>query len=235
MAPAAVPAPAVAPVQSVAVTPVAPSVPVVSLPPAEIEGEAPSVTAQPEPEAPQESVETVETVEALEVDPSDTAVRSSLRPQLPTKRPTPKPNGFSNGSSQTTPARRAPAPRIESPLTAYKRDGSNIFGQQGGGTRSGGQGFRNSRNTGNSSTTNYAGQVLAQLNRTSPVAVSGRGWARVLFQINPDGTLGSVVIVDSSGSRSIDRGAVQQVRAAGRFPRPPGGQSRRLNFFYRIQ
>lgn len=227
-----------APVSPVAVVPVAPSVPVVSLQPSEIEAETPETTVEVEPEpplAPVETVETVETVDDVDPDISETAITTSLRPRLPTKRPTPKPEGLSGGSSQTTTARRAPAPLIESPLTAFKRDGTNTIGRRSNGTRSGGQGARNSFSGGNSGVTNYAGRVLAQLNRTARVAVSGRGWARVLFLINPNGTLESVVVVDSSGSRAIDRAAQQQVRSAGRFPSPPDGKSRRLNFFYRIQ
>lgn len=224
IAPSAAVPPTAAPTPPVTVAPVPLSVPVVSIEPVESAPDTPETIVQPVPEPPQDPVEN---------DASDTAVTTSLRPRLPTKRP--PPNGLSDGSSQTTTARRAPAPLIESPLTAYKRNGSNIFGQQGSRPQRGGQGFRNSRSAGNSDTTNYVGLVLSQLNRTASVPVSGRGWARVLFRINPDGTLASVVIVDSSGSSSIDRAAQQQVRSAGSFPRPPGGKSRSLNFFYRIQ
>jgi TonB family protein len=135
----------------------------------------------------------------------------------------------------TEPLETEPSELIESPLTAYKRGGANVFGQQGSGAQSGRQGFGTSRATGNSDVTNYAGQVLVHLNRTAPVPVSGRGWARVFFQINADGTLASVDILDSSGSRTIESAARQQVRTAAPFPRPPGGESRRLTFVYRIQ
>ena len=218
-----------APVPPVAVAPVTPSVPAVSLLPSEIQPQTPPVTVQPEPEPPQDPVETVDS------DISETATITSLRPRLPTAKPSFEATGIPDGSAQTNRVQRAPAPRIQSPLTAFRRDGVDIFAGQGGGARSGGQNLSNALNTGNSSVTNYAGRVLAQLNRTAPVAVSGRGWARVLFQIKADGTLGSVVVVDSSGSSSIDRAAQRQVRSAGRFPPPPDGKSRRLNFFYRIR
>ncbi|MEP1961432.1 TonB family protein [Tateyamaria sp.] len=226
---------ATAPIPPVAVAPVAPSVPVVSLEPAEIEPETPDIATPAEPEPIGDPVETANTVEPVENDASETAVTTSLRPQLPTQRPAPKPTGLSTGSSQTTTARRAPAPRIESPLTAFKRDGTSTIGRRSNGSRSGGTGLRNSFSGGNSGVTNYAGRVLSQLNRTSPVAVTGNGWARVFFLINPNGTLASVSVVDSSGSSSINRAAQQQVRSAGRFPRTPDGKSRRLSFFYRIR
>ncbi len=216
------------PVPPVAVTSVTPSVPVVSLEPAEIEPEAPPATFEPEPEPSQESSE------APEAGPSGLAVATSLRPLLRPERPSSEPDGIPDGSSEQDFARLAPSQLIESPLTAYKRDGTNVFGGQGGRARSAGQGFQSSRGPGNSDVTNYAGLVLVHLNRTPPVAVSGRGWARVFFNISPDGTLASVDIIDSSGSEEIGRAAKQQVRSAVPFPRPPDGKNKILNFVYRI-
>jgi len=71
------------------------------------------------------------------------------------------------------------------------------------------------------------------LNRATVVHVSGRGFARVLFQINPDGSLAWVDVIDSSGSDEIDRAAKAQVQNAAPFPRPPNGKSRKLSFAYR--
>ncbi|MDW3222976.1 MAG: TonB family protein [Paracoccaceae bacterium] len=166
---------------------------------------------------------------------SETRVTTSLRPRLRTPRQSSGPEGLANGTPELRDTRLAPAQTIESPLTAYQRDGTNVFAGQSGGTRSGGIGFRNSSGPGNSDVTNYAGQVLVHLNRVRPIAVSGKGWARVFFEINPDGTLASVDIIDGVGSPEIERAAKAQVRNGVPFPRPPGGRSRKLNFVYRIQ
>ena len=222
--PVAVPSAAV-PVPPVAAT----AVPVVPLEPSENEQESPDVTLEVEEEPSQDPAETLET------DPSELAVTTSLRPQLRAERPSAEPRGLPDGSSADNETRLAPSQVIESPLTAYKRDGTDVFGGIRGGARSSGQGFGSARGPGNSDVTNYAGQVLMHLNRTPPVAVSARGWARIFFQINPDGTLASVDIIDGSGSREIDLAAKQQVRNAAPFPRPPGGKSRRLNFVYQIE
>ena len=189
-----------------------PSAPVVPLQPSDIDPEPPVTIAEPEP--PQTPTDPVDSA------PSDLAVTTSLRPRLPAQRPSPAPEGLPDGASENTEARLAPSQLIESPLTAYRRDGANVFGQLGGGAQSGRQGFGAALGAGNSDATNYAGQVLVHLNRTAPVPVTGKGWARVLFLINPDGSLASVDVLDSSGSRPIERAVREQVRSAAPFPPP---------------
>ncbi|MEQ3708757.1 MAG: TonB family protein [Tateyamaria sp.] len=223
--PTAVPS-APAPVPPVSQIPVVPSVPVVSLQPSDIEPETPVTPIEPEP------TQTPE--EAIDTEPSELAVTTSLRPRLPAKRPPSAQEGAADGAPENLETRLAPSQLIESPLTAYKRGGANVFGQQGSQTGASRQGFGVSRNSGNSDVTNYVGQVLVHLNRTPSVPVSGKGWARVFFQINPDGSLASVAVLDSSGSRSIEGAAKLQVRSAVPFPRPPSGKRRTLNFIYRI-
>jgi TonB family protein len=195
------------------------------LEPSETEVEAPVTPTAPASQPPQQ------TVEAIDSDISDQATAISQRPQAPTKRPTLVRKGSFGGSSTTTTTRRAPSRRIESPLSSYSRSGVDIFAQSGNGARSG----ISARNTGNATTTNYAGLVLAQLNRTASVPVSGAGWAQVIFVISANGALASVDIIDSSGSRSINSAARQQVRSAAPFPPPPSGKSRRLSFSYQTQ
>ncbi|MEM1074209.1 MAG: TonB family protein [Pseudomonadota bacterium] len=170
-----------------------------------------------------------------DADASELAVTASLRPRLPTQRPPVSTAGLEDGSDALDATRRAPSDLIESPLAAYKRDGTNLFAGRSGGARSGGVGFLNSRNTGNSDVTNYAGQVLVHLNRVKPAAVSARGWARVFFEISPDGSLAWVDIIDGSGSREVDRAARAHIKNAVPFPRPPNGNSRKLNFVYQIR
>lgn len=161
--------------------------------------------------------------------PSGTGVATSARPQQRPERQFSQPLGETNGAADQPTQRAAPTELIESPLTAFRRDGTNLFAGRRSGSQSTG-----ALGPGNATVTNYAGQVLVHLNRVPPVAVSARGWARVLFRINPDGTLAGVDIIDGSGSPEIERAAREHVQRGSPFPPPPSGQSRTLNFFYRI-
>ena len=144
------------------------------------------------------------------------AVRSSPRPAARSTR-------RSAAASETTGDGPPPLLLSESPLTAYARDGS-----LGGWT-----GRRGTGGSGNAAVGNYAGRVLVHLNNTPPVGATARGSARVVFVINPDGTLASVDVVQSTGTFELDNAAKSQVRRAAPFPVPPGGTSRRLSFIYR--
>ena len=167
--------------------------------------------------------------------PSVEGLVSSLRPQMRSAIQPPQPRGTLDGTADLSDGFPTPTELIESPLTAYQRDGTNLFAGQRGGARSGSIGFGSALGPGNSDVTNYAGEVLMHLNRVPPVAVSARGWARVVFRIEPDGALAFVDIIDGSGSSDIDRAAKAHVSAGVPFPRPPSGKSRMLNFIYRIQ
>ncbi|WP_282170115.1 energy transducer TonB family protein [Ruegeria atlantica] len=158
-------------------------------------------------------------------DVTELAVTSSIRPQRPERQPTPERRGVLNGARDFSEL-QFPSEVVESPLYAYRREGLDAFTSGSSGNRSGGRG------PGNSDTTNYAGEVLVHLNRAPPVFVAARGFAKVFFEINPDGTLAWVDIIDSSGSSDVDRAARAQVQAASPFPLPPGGVSRKLSFFY---
>ena len=176
----------------------------------------------PEPDLPETTSE-VEPVD--DGQPSELAVTSSIRPQRPERRPTPQRQGIKRGARDFS-ALQFPTQEVESPLATYRRKGVDAFTSGSSGTRSGGRG------PGNSDRTNYAGEVLVHLNRAPIVYVAARGFAQVFFQIDPDGSLAWVDVVDSSGSAEVNRAARAQVRAAEPFPLPPGGKSRKLSFFY---
>ena len=164
---------------------------------------------------------------------SDLAVIASLRPPPAIRRPPAPVQGGSDDGTEPVSSLLAPTQLVESPLTAYRRDGTDLIIQQNSSSRSDGLGFRASRGAGNAEATDYAGRVLVHLNRAQSIAVSGRGFARVFFQINPDGTLARVDVIDSSGVPGIDLAAKAQVRNASPFPLPPEGKSRSLVFVYR--
>ncbi len=156
------------------------------------------------------------------------AVTASLRPSI-------RPPDLSTDTAGDTPNAAPTTPQvIESPLTLYSRQGIDLFAGRQSSGRGQSAGASGGLGPGNSDTTNYAGQVLVHLNRRPPVAVAGRGWARVTFRINPDGSLASVDIIDGSGSSDIDRAARLQVRRGEPFPPPPDGRTRTLTFVYSL-
>lgn len=212
IAPAPSPAPSAAPVPDV----------IAALPPENIES-VPVETVPPE----------TESEKTPEAEASGVTLTTSLRPQSrPDVLQTQEQGTL--GDADTDTSLRAPTEIIESPLTAYARDGVDLFAGQRRESQSQSRGFDGGRGPGNANVTNYAGLVLVHLNRIPPVRVSARGWARVSFRINPDGSLASVDIIDGSGSSEIDRAARAQIRFGVPFPKPPDGQSKILSFVYRI-
>ncbi|PCH75525.1 MAG: energy transducer TonB [Rhodobacteraceae bacterium] len=213
-----------APALPVTPAPVPLAIPVIPLERETVAPVTPETTVAPTPE----ESETVKPNE--DAGDSELAVVTSLRPpssafRLPIGTP-----GQRDGSEQFSDLRNPPP--MESPLTVYQRDGIDLFAQGSRRSQSGGAGSQDFRNPGNSDVTNYAGQVLMHLNRSPPVRLTARGYARILFEINADGSLARVDILDSTGSQEIERAAKAQVRNAAPFPRPPKGAGRRLTFVY---
>lgn len=196
--------------------PVTPSaVPVVPL---ESEPVIPEAIAEPQTEA----------VPPVDEDSgSAQAVAQSIRPRTPSRRSEAVPDRLFD-SARNFDSLRFPEQAVESPLATYRRKGVDSFAVANNSSQS------SSRSGGNASSTNYAGRVLVHLNNAPTTYVPGRGHAQVFFEINPDGSLAWVNIVDSSGSPNIDRAAKAQVRSAAPFPKPPGGRSRKMSFYYRI-
>lgn len=185
---------------------------------------------------PDESPLPVETeTDAPDSTPPTGSVSSSVRPKTRPDTLANRSLGARDATATGIDGLRRPTEIIESPLSAYQRDGTNLFAGQRGGSRSGNAGPGGALGPGNSDVTNYAGEVLMHLNRVPPVAVSARGWARVVFRIEPDGSLAFVNILDANGPSDLEVAAKEHVRRGVPFPRPPGGQSRVLNFIYRIQ
>lgn len=199
---------------------------------------APTTRSAVEPEVPEAIIEAPpeeETERAPDV--SELAAAVSVRPRLPDRRPPPEsepaPEDGLTANQRTVLESfrnfdnlRNPDQLSESPLTTYQRQGVNPFSASASRNQPGGRGG------GNSDRTNYVGLVLVHLNQSEPVYVSARGFAQVFFQIDPDGSLAWVDIVDTSGSAELERAAKEQVRRAAPFPRPPNGTSRKLSFYY---
>ncbi|MEM9240256.1 MAG: energy transducer TonB [Pseudomonadota bacterium] len=129
---------------------------------------------------------------------------------------------------QEQPQRREPepAPRVQ--------QGNAQQNATAGGatTNSQSQPAQESANTGRSTTagnaaaSNYPGQVMRKLNRVPKPRVGSRGTVVVNFVIAASGGLSGVSVVRSSGSARLDQAALQVVRRAAPFPRPPAGAKR---------
>ncbi len=221
---AALPAP-VLPVVPVAPAPVPSTIPVIPLEAEPVEAEPTEAVDETEPESPV----------AEETEGSEQAVVASLRPRLRTQERQKEPRGLPGRTREFSELEIPPAQLRESPLTTYKRDRNDQNFGTPTRSRSGSLGIVGSGGSGNSDVTNYAGRVLVHLNRTPPVPVSGRGFARIFFQINADGSLAWVDVIDGTGSAEINRAAKEQIRSGAPFPLPPGGKSRKLVFVYQIR
>lgn len=91
-------------------------------------------------------------------------------------------------------------------------------------TQSGANGSKQA--AGNAEASNYPGLVMRKLSRAGKPRVDARGAAVVAFSIGGNGALSSVSLARSSGSGALDQAAVQLVRRAGPFPKPPQGARR---------
>lgn len=82
------------------------------------------------------------------------------------------------------------------------------------------------QSAGNAKSSNYRGLVMRKLSRARrPKATRGRV-ARVSFTISTSGGLSRVAVAQGSGSAAYDRKAVQLVKRAAPFPKPPAGVTR---------
>lgn len=136
----------------------------------------------------------------------------------------PRPLGRSAAFEQTN-APRAAAPRGNADRNARAGQAN---GRSEGAARSTGSG-QNAQAAGNAAASNYPGAVMARLSRVSRPSVGTRGSAVVTFSIGPGGRLADIRIARGSGSSRLDRAALQVVRRAAPFPRPPAGAQRRFS------
>jgi protein TonB len=76
----------------------------------------------------------------------------------------------------------------------------------------------------------YGRAVLTQISRTSKARAPSRGRTVVAFSISDAGALASVKVLQSSGSPDLDRVALDHIRRAAPFPKPPAGARRQFSF-----
>ncbi len=84
--------------------------------------------------------------------------------------------------------------------------------------------------SGNAEASNYAGRIKRKIIRARRKSANIRGAALVAFRMADSGTLQTISIARSSGSKRLDQIAVAQVKAAAPFPPPPAGVRRDYTF-----
>lgn len=171
---------------------------------------SPSETLQPAPETPLTAttppVETISPADdrAIEVSP-----RPPERPERETRearqqQPQPAPQGNSNRNA-----------------TAGSAAGSQATTRTQQSTRSG-----QSTASGNAAVSNYPGLVMRAISRVRKPRVGSRATVTIRFSVSASGGLASVAVARSSGNERLDLAAVQIIRRAAPFPKPPPGASR---------
>ncbi|MGP6087522.1 energy transducer TonB family protein [Antarctobacter jejuensis] len=185
-----------------------------------LEPSTPGKTAMPAPAEPASAAP--ETTERLTGQaPVHAAVTRSLRPRMRTP----------EFDAANKPAAK-PRPKAKAKPVAVASGGANRNARAGAPTGSvlsksatrGTEGRKAA--SGNAAASNYPGVVMRKLSRARRPNVNARGKAVVSFTIGANGGLVSVSLSGSSGSSALDRGAVQVVRNAAPFPRPPSGARR---------
>lgn len=76
----------------------------------------------------------------------------------------------------------------------------------------------------------YGAQVIQHLRRFTRGNSVGAGATLVRISIDGGGGLQEAAVIRTSGSAAFDREALQTVRRAAPFPKPPGGERRTINF-----
>jgi periplasmic protein TonB len=80
--------------------------------------------------------------------------------------------------------------------------------------------------TGNAAEMNYAGEVMRHLSRVRRPRASSPGSAFVSFTLTADGDIEDVSISQRSGSGRFDHDAINVVKRAAPYPKPPPGVNR---------
>jgi protein TonB len=211
----------VAPVQATPV-PMAEALPPVSDP--QMAALAPVATPAPaKPVTPQETL-------APTPDSATAAPDQSLRPQprpdrpapqVATRRPDPEP-------APRQQARATPQPQGNADRNATR--GANSGQQDAKAAAAQSRQAANQGDGGAAASASYGRAVLTQISRTRKARAPSRGRTVVAFSISEGGGLASVKVLQSSGSPDLDQVALDHIRRAAPFPKPPAGARRQFSF-----
>lgn len=154
-------------------------------------------------------------------DPQSTAVAQSLRPRPRNVDAVQRAEPVAEAKPKSVPPKTKPAPG-NADRTAQA---GAATGQRKAMAQHSGAG-RSTPEAGTAAASNYPGLVMRTLSRAGKPRVTARGTAVIAFSIAANGGLSSVSLARSSGSAALDQAALQLVRGAGPFPRPPVGARR---------
>ncbi len=198
-------------------------VPLAPVEPAAQQPDKPAVTAIMRAEvAPTRAIAPPTLTAEVEIDDEDpTRPRVSARPRARPReiaKPAPKPP-----KPRPAPAKAKPNPGAAQPAQVR---GSAEGQKQASQTETSRSSAKAAAQAGNAAVSNYPGQVMRKISRLRRPRVRSRGTATVAFRIAPGGGLASIRIAKSSGSAELDAAALQLVRRAAPFPKPPAGARR---------
>ncbi|EAQ04702.1 hypothetical protein OB2597_05450 [Pseudooceanicola batsensis HTCC2597] len=227
-------------------TPAIPLTPEGALPLAASQAEA-TDRAEATPEAPAESVQPAqapvqsaalaprpEPLSATRAAPAERitgTTRDTTAPPV-SKRPARRPESLETAEPRPAPKPARPARQTAQPSApgnaAQNARAGQASGQEQAQARSSGSGGR-AQEAGNAAASNYPGLVMRKLSRARKPNIRTRGTATVAFSIAANGRLSGARILSSSGSSRVDQAALQVVRSAAPFPRPPSGAQRNFS------
>lgn len=196
----------------------------------------PGLAIQPAPLTTLEPVPTQPTVMAAlpEQDNPVLSSRPKTRPksveQEAAKRPDPKPapkaKPKKQKATQEPKAKKKPASqgsKVKKREEQGAADGNNAAQANSGGKKTR---KRKASNVGNASASNYPGLVLRKIKRQRRPKASRKARTTVSFKISASGGLSSARVARSSGDAKFDGAALNIIRRAAPFPKPPSGAKR---------
>lgn len=158
--------------------------------------------------------------EAQETEITTAAVVQSLRPQVRKAAPR-QTRKTRETAKQTTRGTSAQSARVGA-ATGQERATARQTGDAG-----------RANDAGSAAASAYPGLVMRALSRAGKPRVRATGAAVIAFTIAASGGVSAVSLAQSSGSATLDQAALQLVRSAAPFPRPPQGARR--SFSIRIK
>ena len=155
----------------------------------------------------------------------------ALPEKLPEPAAKPAPDPAPKAAEKPAEKKAAPKPATAKPEKPAPRGNADRDARKGAatGTESGKGAVAKGAGGGGAGATlspaRYGAAVIQRIRKTPQKRGSGRGTARVGFEIGASGGLAAVRILRSSGSASLDAAALDHIRRAAPFPPPPEGRA----------
>ncbi|MEM8793937.1 MAG: energy transducer TonB [Pseudomonadota bacterium] len=182
---------------------------------------------------PLEAIEPVESLEPLPEREATPAPVTKPKPPAPPKAATKKkPPQKKKVQKKRTERNQG---RKDANSTANRKKGRSDGQAKGKSDEKSAKGNRRKAKAGNAAVSNYPGKVQRRIARTRAKRVGGKGTARIRFVISQSGRISSISVARSSGSSEVDKAALDLVRRAAPFPKPPSGARRNFVIPVRVR